>query len=243
MTIPNNKMKMDTATKTPDFSKYSVHYRDMDPATADRAHESLQRRIEDFRLRLDLEKILPWIKGPDVLDFPIGTGRFYPNLLGRYNVYGYDIAGEYIRRAKEQNPKVADHFAACSFEEINRSRSFDTIVTLRTLFNVKDTDLAVRNACSILKPGGRWIFNYPPQGETYPKLRSILEVNGFTVLLQKPYDFHYGYSHFSRVGQRLHGYLLALIERGFVPYFAFRILEFFFGKHGTVLFVCEKKAS
>jgi 2-polyprenyl-3-methyl-5-hydroxy-6-metoxy-1,4-benzoquinol methylase len=230
---------MDTATK-PDFSKYSVHYRDMDPATADRARESLRRRIEDYRLRLDIEKILPWIKGPDVLDFPIGTGRFYPNLLARYNVYGYDISGEYIRRAKAQNPQIADHFAENSFEEVDRSRAFDTIATLRTLFNVKDTERAVRNAFAILKPGGRWIFNYPPIGDTYPKLRGILEANGFKVLKQEPYDFHYGYSHFSRAGQKLHGYLLALIERGFVPYFAFRTLEFLFGKHGTVLFVCEK---
>src|SRR4051812_31078306 len=101
-------MKMDTATKSPDFSKYSLHYRDMDPATADRAHASLQRRIEDYRLRLDLEKIMPFVKGPDVLDFPIGTGRFYPNLIGRFKVYGYDISGEYIRRAKAQNPQIAD---------------------------------------------------------------------------------------------------------------------------------------
>lgn len=212
----------------------------MDPATADRAHESLQRRIEDYRLRLDLEKILPWFKGPDVLDFPIGTGRFYPHLLGRYNVHGYDISGEYVRRAKAQNPQIADHFAENSFEEVDRSRSFDTIATLRTLYNVKDTDRAIRNAFAILKPGGRWIFNYPPIGDTYPKLRGMLEANGFKVLLQEPYDFHYGYSYFNPVGQKLHGYVLALIERGYVPYFAFRTLEFLFGKHGTVLFVCEK---
>jgi SAM-dependent methyltransferase len=231
---------MNNAVMKPSFSKYSLHYRDMDPATADRAHASLRRRIEDFRLRLDIEKIDRWIKGPDVLDFPIGTGRFYPHLLGRYNVYGYDIAGEYVRRAKEQNPPIADHFVECSFEEIDRSRLFDAIVTLRSLYNVGDTHLAVRNAASILKPGGRWIFNYPPLGDTFPKLPSILAVNGLTLLHQGGYDFHYGHSTFGRIGQKAHFYFLALVERGFVPYFAFRAVEFMFGKHGTVLFVCEK---
>lgn len=225
---------------TPNLSKYSIHYRDMDPVTADRAHASLQRRIEDFRLTLDLEYVLPWIKGPDVLDFPIGTGRFYPHLLARYNVFGYDISGEYIRRAQAQNQRIADHFAECSFEDINRSRAFDTIVTLRTLNNVGDTELAARNAASILKAQGRWIFNYPPEGERYSDLRKILTDSGFSILLRKNYDFHYGHSNFGRIWRRLHGYLLSAIERGLVPYFVFRSLETLFGRHGTTLFVCEK---
>jgi SAM-dependent methyltransferase len=222
------------------FSKYSLHYRDMDAATADRAHLSLQRKIEDFRLRLDLEKILPLVKGPDVLDFPIGTGRFYPNLLGRFNVYGYDISGEYVRRARAQNPGIAGHFAECSFEDIDRSRIFDTVVTLRTLNNVGDIQLAMRNVATIIKSEGRWIFNYPPQGLWFSEMENLLNKNGWSVSRRVTYDFHYGHSHFGRTGQRFHGYLLALVERGLVPYPVFRFLEFCLGSHGTCLFVCEK---
>ena len=225
------------------LSKYSVHYRDMDPATADRAHASLQRKIEDFRLKLDLEKILPWIKGPDVLDFPIGTGRFYPHLLSRYNVFGYDIAGEYVRRAAARSPEIATHFAEYSFEAVEAIRLFDTVVTLRTLNNVDDTELAVRNVTSILKPEGRWIFNYPSSGARYAELPEFLSRYGLRVIYECDYDFHAGAVHEGSVGQRIYSRYLRLMEAGMVPYAAFRAVEFVFGSRGTHFFVCEKSAS
>ncbi len=227
----------------PNLSKYSIHYRDMDPATADRALSSLQRRIEDFRLRLDLGKILPWIKGPDVLDFPIGTGRFYPHLLGRYNVFGYDIAGEYVRRARTRHPEIAAHFAECSFETIDASRSFDTIVTLRTLNNVGDTELAVRNVASILKPKGRWIFNYPVTGARYSELPALLSRHGLRVISECDYDFHAGTVHDGSLGQRIYARYLRLIEAGLVPYAVFGAVDRVFASRGTHLFVCEKSVS
>lgn len=224
------------------LSRYSIHYRDMDPTTADRAHASLQRRIEDFRLRLDLAHFLPRIKGPDVLDFPIGTGRFYPHLFGRYNVFGYDISGEYIRRAKARNPEIAGHFTECSFEDIDRSRFFDTIVTLRTLNRVGDTELAVRNVASVLKPQGGWIFNYPLTGARYHDLPGILSRNGLRIIREKAYDFHAGTVHPESIGQKIYSRYLRLIEAGLVPYAVFRIVDSVFASRGTRFFVCEKSA-
>ncbi len=225
------------------LSKYSTRFRDLDPAAADRAQASLERRLEGFRLSLDLTNILPWIKGPDVLDFPVGTGRFYPNLLGRYNVFGYDIAGEYIRRAKIQNPEIADNFWECSFEDIRKNRLFDSIVTLRTLNNIDDTEVAIRHAASILKPAARWIFNYPPSGARYHDLREMLSRHGLRVIREKQYDFHAGKVRDSILSQRIYGYYVRLIEVGLVPYVVFRVVDCIFASRGTRLFVCEKSTS
>lgn len=223
------------------LSKYSIHYQNMDAVTADRAQTSLQRRLEDFRLRLDLENILPWIKGLDVLDFPIGTGRFYPHLGNQYEVYGYDIAKEYVRRAQKKNPDIADHFVECSFENIDRKKTFDTVVTLRTLNNLANVELAVSNVASILRPGGRWIFNYPPGGTQYHDMRSILNRRGFQIVHEKAYDCHGGGAAHGYFRTRMYERYLQLIEAGIVSYQLFRVVDSFLAQKGTRLFVCERR--
>jgi len=225
----------------PKYSDYSIHYRDMNPEQVQRARDSLVKRIESFRLRLDLEKIVPRIRGPRVLDFPIGTGRFYPHLLGRFEVYGYDISGPYIALAKRSHLDIADRFAVCSFEEINDKGEFDTVVTLRALNNIHDLERAVRNISSIIKPGGRWIFNFPPTHERVSDLPCILAESGLLVIERMTYDLHAGNRSFGRIGAAVYARFLGLIERGLIPYAVYRIVESLFACHGTFLFICEKR--
>jgi len=225
------------------LSDYSIHYRDMRPEGVRRASESMERRIEQFRHKLDVELILPRVKGPDVLDFPIGTGRFYPELLGKFNVHGYDISEPYIKRAQANNPHIADQFAVCSFEDINRERAFDTVVTLRTLNNIQDIRIAIRNVSSILKPGGRWIFNYPSTGQVFANLDCILFQSGLEVVEQLTYDFVANIRNVSRPTYAIYSRFLALIEKGWVPYTGYRAAEWLLHSRGTNLFVCDKSLS
>jgi 2-polyprenyl-3-methyl-5-hydroxy-6-metoxy-1,4-benzoquinol methylase len=226
----------------PKISDYSVHFRDLSRKKAAENASSMVKRIEAFRLRLDLEKILPWIKGPDVLDFPIGTGRFYPNLVGRFNVFGYDIAPLYIEAAQQAHPTIADHFATFSLEEVGHERSFDTVATLRTLNNIENLQVAIGNVARILKPGGRWIFNYPPEGRNFAVLKDWLEQAGLTVIHRERYDFHTAMKSMTRIELALYGRFRNLIERGWVPYSVFRLLEAVVRWRGTYLFICEKRS-
>lgn len=226
----------------PKISDYSAHFRDLSREKAAENASSMVKRIEEYRLRLDLEKILPWVKGGDVLDFPIGTGRFYPNLLGRFNVFGYDIAPLYIEAAQQAHPDIADHFATCSLEEARRDRSFDTVVTLRTLNNIENLQLAIGSIAAILKPGGRWIFNYPPEGRNFTVLKDWLQQAGLTVIHRERYDFHTGMKAMTRIELGLYGRFRNMIERGAVPYGVFRALEAAVRWRGTYLFICEKRA-
>lgn len=225
----------------PRLSRYSEHYRDLDEQQASRALESLQQRLEDFRLRLDLDHILPWIAGPDVLDFPIGTGRFYPNLIGRFNVHGYDIAPRYIERAKSLHPDIADRFKVCFIEKPDQDKVFDTIVTLRTLARIGEIDAAIRGVASIVKPGGRWIFNYPSYEKSFQALPQMLQDNGLRIVSRKAYDLHAGNgSH--RIAQAIYTRYRKLIEAGLVPYVAFKTIDRMLAQRGTRLFVVQKSA-
>ena len=227
---------------SPRLSRYSEHYRGLDEEQASRNLESLQSRLEDFRLRLDLDRILPLIKGADVLDFPIGTGRFYPHLLDRFRVHGYDIAPRYIERARTLHPDIAERFKVCTLEQPDQGTLFDTVITLRTLNNIGDTDAAIRGVASILKPKGRWIFVYPPVGPNFQTMAQLLEGNGLRVVERRRYDVHASVRH-TRIGAALYSRYLRLINAGLVPYFAFKAVDRLLARHGTELFVVEKPSS
>jgi 2-polyprenyl-3-methyl-5-hydroxy-6-metoxy-1,4-benzoquinol methylase len=223
------------------FSDYSLHYRDMSEDDARRVVESMHRRkIEEFRLKLDVEKILPLVKGPDVLDMPFGVGRFLPHLFGKFNVFGYEISPNYVTFAKERYPDIADHFAVCSFEEISTARQFDTVISLRVLGSVKDMDRTAANIASILKPGGRWIFNYPEEKPRYKDLEALLTAAGLTLKVKLRYDFHASMASMSKLEQKIYDRFRAAIERGWVPYWLYRLIELFYIGRGTFLFVAEK---
>lgn len=223
----------------PRLSRYSEYYRDLDEQQAERALVSVQSQLEYFRLQLDIEYIVPWIKGPDVLDFPIGTGRLYPNFIGRFNVHGYDIAPRYIERAKTLNPEIADRFRLCELERPNANHSFDTVITMRTLARIGDTGAAVRGVASILKPRGRWIFNYPAYEKDYGLLPSALDNCGLRVILRKPYDLHAGNGS-GWVTTAIYSRYRALIEAGRISYPVFKLVDTILARRGTLLIVAEK---
>jgi 2-polyprenyl-3-methyl-5-hydroxy-6-metoxy-1,4-benzoquinol methylase len=222
------------------LSKYSEHFRDLTPEDIEKNFDQIARRIEAFRLRLDLEYILPHVKGPDVLDFPVGTGRFYPNLIRDYTVYGYDISAPYVERARRLHPEIAAHFDVASFEHIPHGRQFDTIVSLRVLNNIADLPQAAKNISAILKPGGRWIFNYPPTGRHAADMAALMAAGGMTLVDARRYDAHTAMGEFSRPLAALYTRLRGGIEGGFVPYLVFRIFDALFGRRGTILWIFEK---
>jgi len=222
------------------LSKYSEHFRNITSEDVEKNVAQISRRIEAFRLRLDLEFILPHVKGPDVLDFPIGTGRFYPNLVGKFNVHGYDICQPYVERARHLNPDIASNFQTASFESIPFERKFDTIVSLRVLNNVGDLALAISSIARILNPGGRWIFNYPPSGRHGAEMTRLMSAQGLSLVSARRYDAHTAMEGFSRPLAAFYSRFRSAIEAGLVPYPLFRLFDALYGRRGTILWVFEK---
>ncbi|MEK9968854.1 MAG: class I SAM-dependent methyltransferase [Ferrovibrio sp.] len=223
------------------ISKYSEQYLNLTADQVRRNLDQIDRRVEAFRLRIDLDAISPFIKGPDVLDFPIGTGRLYPHLMKHYTVWGYDIAPAYVERARKLNPSIADHFKPGQFEDVPQDRCFDTIVSFRVMYNVADFPSAARNVASVLKPGGRWIFNYPHEGRHTAEMPQILAAAGMQIVTSKRYDGYTAIESMSRWEKAAYDRFAAAIKRGWVPFALYRLFEHIYGPRGTTLWVFEKK--
>lgn len=221
------------------LSQYSEQFRDINDEQVTKNRKKMASWIEDFRLRLDLEVILPLIKGPDVLDFPIGTGRFFPNLINKYNVFGFDICRPYIHAAKAMYPTISDNFQVCSFEAPVRERRFDTILSLRVLPNIKNLELAISNVSSILKDQGRWIFTYSPRDSRFVELPALLSSANLRIIHRRFYDFHAGQWAMGRIEAGFYTRFRRAANSGSMPYLLFRIWEALRGHRGTCLLVVE----
>jgi 2-polyprenyl-3-methyl-5-hydroxy-6-metoxy-1,4-benzoquinol methylase len=221
------------------LSEYSKRFRDIGDEQLKKNREKMANRVEDFRLRLDLEVISPLIKGPDILDFPIGTGRFFPNFIDKYNVFGYDICRPYIHSAQAMYPEIAGNFQVCSFEKITSEKKFDTVVSLRVLPNIENLELATQNVSSILKNHGRWIFTYSPRESRFSDLPAILANAELKIVKRVFYDFHSGQRGMGWIETGLYARFRRAVNSGYVPYFLFRIWEALRGRKGTCLFVVQ----
>ena len=222
------------------YSGYSLHFKSLDPALYAENKAGLETPLEALRLRLDLALIARHAKGPDLLDFPIGTGRIYPHLMERFTVHGYDICEPYIAEARAAHPEIAERFQVSSFERLDRSRRFDSVVSLRTLDGIKDLDAVLPNLAAILKPGGRWLFTLALPDAEVAGFKRRLEAAGLRLAALERYDIHATSRAMGPRAARLYGYWRALIARGWVPYGAFRLVDRLFARRGTGFFVAER---
>ena len=217
------------------LSKYSLRYQDLSQEQFDATLVKTESGIEQFRTRLDLELIEQFIKGPDVVDFPIGPGRLYPNFLDRFNVYGYDISESFVNRAKQLYPQFADRFEVHALETFESTRQFDTVLTFRVIDHLNHPELVVSNIRRILKPGARWIVTHG-KGD----FAETIKAGGFDLIFKKRYDIHPYHGQLGPVGSRLWKFLPGLIKRGLVPYSAYRFLDGLVPSLGAHFFVADK---
>lgn len=171
------------------LSEYSRHYRDLSEEAVEANATSLDNDFEEMRTRLDLEIIEKYATGSDYLDFPIGTGRIYPHMMNRFDVYGFDIAEKYIARAQEQFPDTAGNFHVNTLEDPSFERKFDTITCLRCLDNVEDQVLAVTNLMGLLNPGGRLIVNFDLHDTDFGPLYKAIEQTSCRIVAEINYDW------------------------------------------------------
>ncbi len=224
------------------YSDYSRRFRDM-PAerVPHQVHSVEKKKVEVYRTGLDLRLLKKHIKGPDVLDFPIGTGRLYPNFIAAYNLYGYDICGPYIERARALNPQLHDHFEEHSLENIASTRTFDTIYTMRVVTNLKDFPRSAASVSKILKPGGRWIFNIYSRSHWIHDLENTLASSGLKLIHKEAYD---AYTGAADLPPFIHGFYMRWISlacRLRVPHWLYRIVEKPFMRFTHFWFVVAEK--
>lgn len=134
------------------------------------------RQGQERRLDLMLQHVD--LRGKQVLDVGCGVGAYLAQFL-RFteHAYGVELDMERLQRAKQKAPGVMQSVA----ERLPfRSDKFDMVFLHEVLEHVQDDALALREACRVVRPGGRIVIYVP--NRLYP-----LETHGF--YLGKRYIF------------------------------------------------------
>lgn len=232
----------DRSTEDSLLSDYSLTYKYQSSEGVSANVRSLARPVELYRLPLDLALLRRYLKGPRVLDFPIGTGRLYPHLIGEYELFGFDIAPLYVDKAKADYPHLADRFQVASFETVNVPMVFDAVYSMRVLNNLKDLTAAVRNVARLLAPGGRWLFTLPAVRCIDPAFGRLLKNNGFEIVVLCKYDAYTAYGSMPWVVNYLYGSLfLRAVRWRVMPQWLYRMVDSLLSCYGTCFVVAEHK--
>lgn len=112
----------------------------------------LERRLELIRRHVPLE-------GRYILDIGCGIGTFVHRLRQfSPHVYGVDIDQERVR----QGAMALPHLAVAVSEYLPfADATFDVVLLHEVLEHVRDDRLTVREACRVIKPGGRIVIYCP----------------------------------------------------------------------------------
>ena len=207
------------------LSQSSRRYQALDAASAERNARDLESKCERYRLRLDQAMLKKFVVGPDVLDFPIGTGRLLEFSAKHYNLFGYDISAAYVERAKAHFPEIASHFEVHTMQRVSNPRRFNSVYSLRVTGHIQDLAEAVASVGEILAPGGRWIFNIAPEHKDYRRLVSLLEGNGMVVAEMLKYDAYSGQRKLKGLLRRFYTRWLQVVERTPVPFWLYRLVD------------------
>ena len=231
-------MRQTTApgVEMPEISDYSRRYSNLSDELFLAHIWSTSGAIERLRTRRDRELLDLYLKGPEILDFPIGSGRIYDHLVTRCNAYGYDVAEAFVEWNRRRYPGFAERFEVQSMERITNPRQFDTVVTMRVMKHLQDKALAIRNIAQIVKPGGRWIYTDGPQPLDLDK---ELDAAGFRVLDNVWYDVHSEQKSLPIGLRQIWTQVPRLARRGLMPYWLFRFLDWSLPS-GTRMRVLEK---
>ena len=126
-----------------------------------------------------------------VLDIACGPGNF-TCLLAEcgFTVAGLDSYGALVEVAKEK--RRAKHLSNVAFRHADLARgntfregAFDQVVNIHSLYVHPAPDALLREACRVLKPGGRAVFvNHTRQVGQWSTLREIRQREGFAVALR-----------------------------------------------------------
>ena len=221
---------------------YSMTYKNQIDGDVEKHEEFLDCIMEDMRLERELHYIHKYIKGPDVLDFPVGTGRITERLCEEYKMSGFDIGPLYVQKAKEKFARKGGAFEEHSFENCNSDLRFDTIICLRTLQSIDAVETAFQTFARLLKPGGRVIFNLPPNNPHTVHIEEMMGKAGLKKVACESYDFYaaWRYKLLPAWGMKLFQYYRAIVERGFVPHVLLLAIELAFQRLGTRLYCYEK---
>ncbi len=132
----------------------------------------LWREFETFRIPPEL------LQGMRVLDAGCGMGRwsYAAARLGARHVVGFDLHdGVHAARRLTRGVGRVSLLKANLFALPFRRESFDSIISIGVLHHTGDTNRAIRELCTLLRPGGRLFLQlYESRGEAKDRRMAAL---------------------------------------------------------------------
>ncbi len=125
-----------------------------------------------------LKAVLPYLRGPRVLEVSFGTGYLMTQYAGRFTVYGIDYNLRMVQTACQnlRQRGLPAHLQQADVAALPyATASVDTVVNTMAYSGYPDGTAALREMTRVLRPGGRLILldvNFPRDGN-WPGTRCV----------------------------------------------------------------------
>jgi 2-polyprenyl-3-methyl-5-hydroxy-6-metoxy-1,4-benzoquinol methylase len=147
-------------TETGLLERIAMEYQRPDPG----------RMVDRQFLEWTVDRMLPWIVGPEVLELGFGDDQWTARILARFGrTHIVDAAGNLLERAREKyGSRVTTYHAL--FEDFCPDKAFDTIVASYVLEHVEDPVRILTRAAGWLAPSGHVLIVVPHADSLHRRL-------------------------------------------------------------------------
>jgi SAM-dependent methyltransferase len=158
-------MNAQTLPRTSDFEREYF-----DSAYRDYARQNPPGKLRFYRRML--ERSMPRLSQPSILEIGCGPGRFLASLDDKWTRVGSDVSAHAVALARSRNPRV--HFVRATGAGLPFAREFDAIVAFDTLEHVPDVTAVFEEVAARLTPSGVFLFVVPVyDGLSGPVIRRL----------------------------------------------------------------------
>jgi len=128
------------------------------------------RLVDRQFLDWTVERMLPWIHGPDVLELGFGDDQWTGKILERFGrSHVIDASRQLLTLAQEKyGPRLVTYHSL--FEEFSPDKAFDTIVASYVLEHVEDPVQIMSRAAGWLKSNGHLLIVVPHADSLHRRL-------------------------------------------------------------------------
>jgi ubiquinone/menaquinone biosynthesis C-methylase UbiE len=128
------------------------------------------RLVDRQFLDWTVERMLPWIHGPDVLELGFGDDQWTGKILERFGrTHVVDASRQLLNLAQEKyGPRLVTYHSL--FEEFSPDKAFDAIVASYVLEHVEDPVQIMTRAAGWLKPKGHLLIVVPHADSLHRRL-------------------------------------------------------------------------
>jgi ubiquinone/menaquinone biosynthesis C-methylase UbiE len=219
------------------------------------------RMVEKKSLAMITNKVLPWIKGPDVLEMGVGDDEWTSGIIEKTgHTHIVDAAKTLLEIPKKKYGGSVTTYESL-FEDFAPDKKFDTIIASFVLEHVEDPILVLKKSLDWLKDSGKLIAIVPHANSLHRRLAVAMGLQQKTSDLgdtdrrmghRRVYDIASFEHDIKSAGYDIElekGFIIKLVPQSLMTNFSDELLNGFMALSeqmpieyaSTIAFVCKKK--